>query len=143
MRCRLIKAIVIQSGTPRRIWPVMRCRMLRGVSLCMTVLFALMAMDSQLHAADKIRIVLAGDSTVTDKQGWGLGFAELLASDVELDNLAKGGRSSKSFYDEGIWAKCLELKPDYILIQFGHNDEPGKGLARETDAGTTYYENMK
>jgi len=66
-----------------------------------------------------------------------------VASDVELHNLARGGRSSKSFYDEGIWAECLKLKPNYILIQFGHNDEPGKGAARETDAKTTYYENMK
>ena len=106
-------------------------------------LIALLACCMTASAADKVRVVLAGDSTVTDKQGWGLGFAELVGEDVELHNLAKGGRSSKSFYDEGIWAKCVELKPDYILIQFGHNDEPGKGLARETDASTTYYENMK
>jgi len=112
-------------------------------SLGMTIALMTIACSTTAFAADKLRIVLAGDSTVTEKQGWGLGFAELVTSDVELHNLAKGGRSSKSFHDEGIWAKCLELKPDYILIQFGHNDEPGKGLARETDAGTTYYENMK
>lgn len=106
-------------------------------------LIALLALCMNANATEKIRVALAGDSTVTDKQGWGLGFAELVGDDVELHNLSKGGRSSKSFYDERLWAKCLELKPDYILIQFGHNDEPGKGLARETDASTTYYENMK
>ena len=33
-------------------------------------------------------------------------------------------------------------KPDFILIQFGHNDEPGKGADRETDPATTYRANM-
>lgn len=118
--------------------------MLRGVPLSMTSLVVTMfLLSTSAHAANTVRIVLAGDSTVTEKQGWGIGFRELLTRDVELHNLARGGRSSKSFYDEGIWAECLKLKPDYILIQFGHNDEPGKGLARETDAKTTYYENMK
>ena len=88
-------------------------------------LITLLAMCTTAFAADKIRIVIAGDSTVTDKQGWGLGFGELVANDVELHNLARGGRSSKSFYDEAIWAVGLKLKPDYILIQLGHYDEPG------------------
>src|SRR5687768_4581239 len=78
-----------------------------GVLLGMTVFaVALLAACTSTHAADKIRIVLAGDSTVTEKEGWGIGFRELLTRDVELHNLAKGGRSSKSFYDEGIWAEC-------------------------------------
>ena len=55
----------------------------------------------------KIRIVLAGDSTVTDKAGWGPGFARLLTADVECINLSRGGRSSKSFIDEGAWKQCL------------------------------------
>ncbi|MBC8105586.1 MAG: GDSL family lipase, partial [Anaerolineae bacterium] len=58
----------------------------------MTVFAALLMFNMPLHAADKVRIVLAGDSTVTDKAGWGLGFAELMTSDVELHNLSKGGR---------------------------------------------------
>lgn len=90
----------------------------------------------------KVRIVLAGDSTVTDDAGWGKGFADRLAGDVEVVNLAKGGRSSKSFATEGWWKKCLALKPNYVLIQFGHNDQPGKGPERETDPETTYRENM-
>ena len=88
----------------------------------------------------KIRIVLAGDSTVTDNAGWGRGFADQL-KDVECINLSKGGRSSKSFIAEGSWKKALDLKPDYVLIQFGHNDQPGHA-DRETDPQTTYKQYM-
>jgi lysophospholipase L1-like esterase len=90
----------------------------------------------------KIRIALAGDSTVTDTAGWGAAFAKLLSPNVELINLSKGGRSSKSFIAEGRWKECLALKPDYVLIQFGHNDQPGHPGDRETDPGTTYKQFM-
>jgi lysophospholipase L1-like esterase len=96
------------------------------------------------NAADgaKVRIVLVGDSTVAVGGGWGPGFAERLGPDAECINLARGGRSSKSYRDEGFWKQALDQKPDYILIQFGHNDQPGKGPERETDPGTTYRANM-
>lgn len=90
----------------------------------------------------KVRIVLVGDSTVTDNAGWGKGFAERLTDDVECINLSKGGRSSGSFVAEGSWKKALDLKPDYVLVQFGHNDQPGHGKERETDPQTTYRQNM-
>ena len=57
-------------------------------------------------------------------------------------NLAKNGRSSKSIRDEGLWAPALAAKPDFILIKFGHNDQPGKGADRETDPSTTYRANL-
>jgi lysophospholipase L1-like esterase len=90
----------------------------------------------------QVRIVLVGDSTVTDKSGWGLGFKCFLTDQAECVNTAVGGRSSKSFINEGRWEKALALKGDYYLIQFGHNDEPGKGPERETDPNTTYIEFM-
>src|SRR3989442_5145913 len=74
-----------------------------------------------------VHIVLVGDSTVTDNAGWGKGFANAMKDDVEVINLSKGGRSSSSFIKEGSWKKALDLKPDYVLIQFGHNDQPGHG----------------
>jgi lysophospholipase L1-like esterase len=86
----------------------------------------------------KVRIVLVGDSTVTDASGWGAGFAQLLGPQVRCINMARSGRSSKSYINEGHWQKALEQKPDYVLIQFGHNDMPGKGPERETDPQTTY-----
>src|SRR5437762_3410535 len=89
-----------------------------------------------------VRIVLAGDSTVTDSVGWGIGFAKALNDSAECINLSKGGSSSKSFRDQGLWRKVLDAKPQYVLIQFGHNDQPGKGPERETDPATTYHQNM-
>jgi lysophospholipase L1-like esterase len=89
-----------------------------------------------------VRVVLVGDSTVNDAGGWGPGFRSYFASDVEVVNLAKNGRSSKSFRAEGLWAPAVTGKPDYVLIQFGHNDGPGKGPDRETDPKTTFRENM-
>ena len=82
------------------------------------------------------RIALVGDSTVTEKSGWGLGFKAHVDQRVAVLNLARGGRSTKSYINEGSWADALKRKPTHVLIQFGHNDQPGKGLDRETDMPT-------
>ena len=97
--------------------------------------------DTNAAGSKVLRIVLVGDSTVTDKQGWGPGFKRFLTSRAECINTARGGRSSKSFINEGLWKEALALKGDYYLIQFGHNDEPNKG-ERSTDPDTTYREFM-
>jgi lysophospholipase L1-like esterase len=90
-----------------------------------------------------VKIVLAGDSTVNNGGGWGPGFCADLTPNVDCVNLARNGRSSKSYYDEGVWKDVLAAHADYILIQFGHNDMPGKGPERETDPETTYAANMR
>jgi lysophospholipase L1-like esterase len=95
-----------------------------------------------LTAARAETIALVGDSTVNDQGGWGPGFAASFTPDVKCLNFALNGRSSKSFRDEGHWAPVLAAKPDWVLIQFGHNDVPGKGPERETDPQTTFRENM-
>ena len=87
-------------------------------------------------------MVLVGDSTVTDDSGWGTGFRQFVSNGVEVVNTAANGRSSKSFIDEGRWAAALKERGQYYLIQFGHNDEPGKGPERETDPSTTYRQNL-
>ncbi|WP_406695585.1 rhamnogalacturonan acetylesterase [Singulisphaera sp. Ch08] len=89
-------------------------------------------------ATPKIRIVLSGDSTVADGSGWGPSFAQRVGPGVECINMARSGRSSRSYVDEGHWRKALELQPNYVLIQFGHNDQPGKGPKRETHPETSY-----
>src|SRR5882672_4629575 len=88
----------------------------------------------------KIKIILVGDSTVTDNAGWGLGFKQFLTDGVECINTSQGGRSSESFRREGRWTNALALKGDYYLIQFGHNNEPGKP-GRSTDM-PTFVSNM-
>jgi|GEM_PF-47155 len=83
-----------------------------------------------------IRIALAGDSTMTAKSGYGTGFESHVKQTAAFINAARGGRSSKSFAAEGHWNELLRHKPSHVLIQFGHNDVPGKGLERETDLPT-------
>ncbi|MGD0776001.1 MAG: pectate lyase [Candidatus Solibacter sp.] len=112
--------------------------MLRHIFAFWTVALTLAA-----GAGQPIKVVLVGDSTVNDEGGWGPGFRASFGPGVQVVNLALNGRSSKSFRDEGAWAKVLQEKPDFVLIQFGHNDQPGKGPERETDPATTYRANME
>ncbi len=108
----------------------------------MTKFLALLLIVGVASAQKPVKIVLVGDSTVNDEGGWGEGFRMSFRAPVQVVNLAKNGRSSKSFRDEGLWEPALAAKPDFIFIQFGHNDEPGKGPERETDPATTYRANM-
>lgn len=96
---------------------------------------ALRAAEATNAAPKKIKIVLVGDSTVTDNAGWGLGFKQFLTDGAECINTSQGGRSSESFRREGRWTNALALHGDYYLIQFGHNNEPGKP-GRSTDMPT-------
>jgi lysophospholipase L1-like esterase len=89
---------------------------------------------------DPVVIALVGDSTVTDKSGWGAAFAAAIGDHATVVNLAAGGRSAKSFLDEGRLQAVLDARPDYVFIQFGHNGQPGKGAYRETDPDSTYRE---
>jgi lysophospholipase L1-like esterase len=107
-----------------------------------TLLFLILCLSISLADETRTRVALAGDSTVTDKAGWGAAFAKLLGPNAECLNFAGGGQSTKSFRDTGNWKKVLDSKPAYVLIQFGHNDMPGKGPKRETDPATTYRENL-
>lgn len=107
----------------------------------MVVILLLLAAVT-LSAQPPVRIVLVGDSTVNDEGGWGPGFRASLGPKAEVVNLALNGRSSKSFRDEGHWEPALTARPSYILIQFGHNDGPGKGPERESDPGTTFRANL-
>jgi PelA/Pel-15E family pectate lyase len=112
--------------------------MLRYLFTYCTVALALAA-----GAERSIKVVLVGDSTVNDEGGWGTGFRASFGPEVQVVNLALNGRSSKSFRDEGAWDKVLAEKPNFVLIQFGHNDVAGKGPERETDPATSYRANME
>lgn len=76
---------------------------------------------------------LIGDSTQTDNAGYGRGFCANLLPAVDCVNMAKGGASTKTFREDGLWAQSLATRPDYMLIQFGHNDMPSADhLPRQT-----------
>src|SRR6266536_1627699 len=87
---------------------------------------------SFLPPSGKIKVWLIGDSTMANKEvkafpetGWGMPFRYFFDSTVEVDNRAKNGRSTKSFIDEGLWKVVVDnlQEGDYVLVQFGHNDE--------------------
>lgn len=90
------------------------------------------------------KIILIGDSTVAVQGGWGSSFcSEHVTSFAACLNLARGGRSSGSYITEGSWDIALNeaRTPGYdatwLLIQFGHNDQPGKP-GRSTDLQTEF-----
>ncbi|MFM6933622.1 MAG: rhamnogalacturonan acetylesterase [Novosphingobium sp.] len=94
------------------------------------------------------KIILVGDSTTAVGSGWGSAFcAERVTQGLACLNLARGGRSTSSYRAEGSWALALgEARvPGYrrtvILIQFGHNDQPGKP-GRSTDLATEFPANL-
>jgi|GEM_PF-475616 len=100
-----------------------------------TIFFATFSLFAQLALADAPanpalpKLFLIGDSTVNNSghglQGWGTPLAGFFdTNQIHVENHAIGGRSSRSFLNEGRWAKVLaELKPgDFVLMQLGHND---------------------
>lgn len=88
-------------------------------------------------------VALVGDSTVTEEYGWGKAFAGRVKDRVKVLNFAVGGRSSRSWYEEGRLPAVLKAAPGYVLIQFGHNDQPGKGPKRETEPATSYQDYLR
>jgi|SRR5688572_2048795 len=93
---------------------------------------ALLLLAFSLPEKKKIKIFIAGDSTASIKEtqaypetGWGMPFVYFWDSTVQVVNKAKNGRSTKSFRNEKLWQQILDesSEGDYVLIQFGHNDE--------------------
>jgi len=84
-------------------------------------------------AGTKVRVDLIGDSTQTDNAGYGRGFCANFTAGVDCVNMARGGASTKTFRTLGIWDKALATKPDYMVIQFGHNDEEKVDGVAEND----------
>jgi len=101
----------------------------------------------------RFTIFMIGDSTMANKdikkgpeRGWGMVLQGFFTENVIVDNHALNGRSSRSFILEGHWKKVYDaMKPgDYLVIQFGHNDEKGHiGDRRHTDAGLTLDDNYR
>jgi lysophospholipase L1-like esterase len=84
--------------------------------------------------ADETLFALAGDSTVASGNGWGDSLADFLPASITVNNQAANGRSTKSFINEGRWQTTLNLSPDYVFIQFGHNDQKLDDSSRGTYA---------
>ena len=94
------------------------------------------------------RVFIAGDSTAAEygperapRNGWGQQLQGFLdPAYFEVRNHAMGGRSSRSFIEEGrLDPVARELrKGDVLLIQFGHNDEKSEDPTRYNEPTQAY-----
>jgi len=116
------------------------------------LLLLVTAVAAIVRAQTTLRITIIGDSTVCNyaaskypMTGWGqvlqLFFAD---GSVTVDNRAIGGRSTRSFYQEGRWAEIVPnlQTGEYVFIQFGHNDRDYTKEERYTDT-TDYKEYLR
>ncbi len=101
---------------------------------------------------ESIRIFLAADSTVQNydvseknQGGWGEFLQTFLNKDVKVVNHAIGGRSSKTFIEEGRLLGILkEIEAgDYLFIQMGHNDSTISKPERYTEPFKSYKQYLK
>lgn len=105
------------------------------------IAFAFFGCMNSINAQIKLHTI--GDSTMatydpntSDIRGWGMMFQQFFTSDVVVNNRAKGGASSKSFYLEAPYWTTVKQQiqtGDYVIIQFAHNDEKNGGLDGGTD----------
>jgi lysophospholipase L1-like esterase len=111
----------------------------------------MLAASAGANASDSalapIRVILVGDSTIATGNGYGDALCARFKPEVTCVNLAANGRSSSSFRAEGRWNQVQDLlrqggrfSANYVLVQFGHNDQPGKKHA--TDLVTEFPANM-
>jgi lysophospholipase L1-like esterase len=122
----------------------------RSFSIVLIVIF----LTTACQPNEPVVIYLIGDSTMADYTGnydegkdyfktrhplagWGQVFQEtfngadlsqfknLFDNDsIIIDDRARGGRSTRTFFQEGRWRAVYEMlkKGDLVLMQFGHND---------------------
>lgn len=99
----------------------------------LTVLAIAISVAAFMAPEEKPTVYLIGDSTMSVKErkswpetGWGMAFANFFdTTRIRIDNRAMNGRSTKSFLAENRWQPVVAQlkKGDFVLIQFGHNDE--------------------
>ncbi len=118
----------------------MRLKLLLGVALAGAALPA--------ASTESPLVLLVGDSTLATQTGYGDALCQRLEPARTCLNLARGGRSTLSYRAEGLWDRVLaRLRasapgvPRHVLIQFGHNDQPGKP-GRSTDLATEFPANL-
>jgi lysophospholipase L1-like esterase len=101
--------------------------------LTITLLAFLLLAPATALANEPVTVFLAGDSTMAPKletkrpeTGWGEQLQKRFDEKrVRVDNHAANGRSTKTFISEGRWQALIDKvrEGDYVLIQFGHNDQ--------------------
>ena len=99
-----------------------------------------------IEKGEKVTIFMIGDSTMANRdtnsgtleRGWGQMLSCFFTENVTVDNHASCGRSTLSFINEGRWQAVLDKlkKGDYVIIQFGHNDEKMDSTLHTVPGGT-------
>jgi lysophospholipase L1-like esterase len=112
---------------------------------------ALMAWSA--GAQTNLTLFMAGDSTMADKplvpaypeRGWGQLLPLYFKASVRVENHAMNGRSTRSFIAERRWKGIMDkLQPgDYVIVQFGHNDEKTNNGARVTEPFGSFKQNFE
>lgn len=80
------------------------------------------------------------DESTTQQRGWGQMLQQFFGNGAVVNNRAKAGASSKSFYLEAPYWTTVKTQieeGDYVLIQFAHNDEKNNGLDGDTVRAVT------
>ena len=130
---------------------------------CVTACLLIMAFTPK--KSNTTIIYLIGDSTMADYAnnyeqgkdyiktrypvtGWGQVFQQFFVKDslkqiknliksdsVRIDDRARGGRSTRTFFQEGRWRSVYEnlKKGDIVMMQFGHNDGAADKTERYVD----------
>jgi lysophospholipase L1-like esterase len=98
-----------------------------------------------VEPADVPTVYLAGDSTVTDQSvgpgaSWGQMLPRFFGPGIAVANHAESGETLKSFLTALRLDKILSTlrAGDWLMIQFGHNDEKAQWPQTYVEAGTTY-----
>ena len=102
------------------------------------------------HDKKRVQVFTCGDSTMANKsskteRGWGMLFPTFVDdTEAAVINKAEDGRSTLSFINEGRWQAVADqlTEGDYVLLQFGHNDEK-TDASLHTDPQTTYKANLR
>jgi len=94
------------------------------------------------HSQEKtVTIGLIGDSTVAEQSGWGPAFAERFDSRARILNYAKNGATLQALSKR--LDELVQHQPDYVLIQFGHNDQKRYDTAVYQDHLKSYVERIQ
>ena len=125
--------------------------------LAATAMAALLASGAQAQTRERTdapplepyKIILVGDSTMAPHSGGGGAFcAHHVKSSVACLNTGRGGRSTRSYRQEGSWdialaeARVPGYRGTWVLIQFAHNDQSSKS-ERWTDETTEFPANLR
>ena len=98
-----------------------------------------------------MKIFMMGDSTMKynniysyPQVGWGQVLHLFAKNNCLIEDHAENGRSTKSFIEEGRFDVILSrlAKGDYVICQFGHNDEKKQDPSRYTIPYDTYQKNL-